>query len=65
MEKKENNKSEKDLLKEFSNMSLEELIDLYGDIPMKLATKPLEHSILSAIDKTLEEDREVKLDETS
>lgn len=64
MEKIKNN-TEKDLLKEFSNMSLEELIKIYGDIPMKIMSKPINQSIDSSIDNSLFEDSDVIFDEIS
>lgn len=64
MEKIKNN-TEKDLLKEFSNMSLEELIKIYGDIPMKIMSKPINQSIDSSIDNSLFENSDVIFDEIS
>ena len=62
MEKIKNN-TEKDLLKEFSNMSLEELIKTYGDIPMDIMSKPINQSINFSIDNSLFEDSDVIFDE--
>lgn len=64
MEKIKNN-TEKDLLKEFSNMSLEELVKIYGDIPMNILSKPINQSIDSSIDNSLFEDSDVIFDEIS
>ncbi len=63
MEKIKNNNTEKDLLKEFSNMSLEELIKTYGDIPMNIMSKPINQSINFSIDNSLFEDSDVIFDE--
>ncbi len=65
MEKIESNNIEKDILKEFKNMSLEELISLYGDIPLDIMNKPLNQSINCAIGNSLSEDSEVVFDEIS
>lgn len=64
MEKIKNN-TEKDLLKEFSNMSLEELVKIYGDIPMNILSKSINQSIDSSIDNSLFEDSDVIFDEIS
>lgn len=65
MEKIKNNNMEKNILKEFSNMSLEELINIYGDIPMNIIPKPENHNINSSIDNSLFEDSGVKFNEVS
>ncbi len=64
MEKIKNN-IEKDILKEFSNMSLEELIKLYGDIPKDIISKPENYNINSSIENSLFEDSDVIFDEIS
>lgn len=64
MEKIKNN-TEKDLLKEFSNMSLEELVKIYGDIPMNILSKSINQCIDSSIDNSLFEDSDVIFDEIS
>ena len=65
MEKIKNNNTEKDLLKIFNNMSLEELIKTYGDIPMNIMSKPIDQSINSSIENSLFEDSDVIFDEIS
>lgn len=65
MEKIKNNNMEKDILNEFKNMSLEELIEIYGDIPMDIISKPENHNINSSIDNSLFEDSDVIFDEIS
>lgn len=65
MEKIKNNNMEKDILKEFSNMSLEELIKLYGDIPTDIIFKPKEYNLNSSIDNSLFEDSDVIFNEIS
>lgn len=65
MEKIKNNNMEKDILNEFKNMSLEELIKIYGDIPMDIISKPENHNINSFIDNSLFEDSDVIFDEIS
>ncbi len=65
MEKIKNNILEKDILKEFSNMSLEELIKIYGDIPIDIISKLTNHNINSSIDNSLFEDSDVVFDEIS
>ena len=63
MEKIKNNNTEKNILKEFSNMSLDELIKIYGDIPMNIISKPENYNINSSIDNSLFEDSDVIFDE--
>lgn len=65
MEKKKNNNVEKSILKEFSNMSLEDIIKIYGDIPMNIMSKPKNQKIDSSIGNSLFEDNGVIIDEIS
>lgn len=65
MEKIKNNNIEKDILKQFNNKSLEELIKLYGDIPINIMFKPINHDIDSSIDSSLFEDSDVIFNEIS
>ena len=46
-------------------MSLEELIKLYGDIPINIMFKPINHDIDSSIDSSLFEDSDVIFNEIS
>lgn len=64
MEKIKSNNVEKDILKEFSNMSLEDLIKIYGDIPINIMSKPKNQKIDSSIDDILFEDYGVIFNET-
>ena len=64
MEKTKNNKNiENNLLNELKDYSMEELIELFGDIPIKVLEKPINHDINEAISNSLYEDSEVKFDE--
>ena len=64
MEKTKNNKNiENNLLNELKDYSMEELIKLFGDIPIKVFEKPINHDIKEAISNSLYEDSEVKFDE--
>lgn len=65
MEKIKNNNIEKDILKQFNHMSLEELIKLYGDIPINIMFKPINQDINSSIENSLFEDSDVIFNEIS
>ena len=55
--------NEETLLEKFNNLTEQELIELYGEIPTNIINKPNDYSIKSAIDGSLKEDSEVILDE--
>lgn len=64
MEKIKNNKNiENNILNELQKYSLKELIELFGDIPIKVLEKPINHDVKEAISNSLYEDSEVTFDE--